>query len=66
MNVEEVKLAKEIALNFIEILEEKQIDAKSWNKIESFINLQYEKEKSKSKLSCNKIALVKLINGQMW
>ncbi len=66
IRIEEIKIAKEVALNFIKVLEEKQINYRLWNKIENFINLQYETEKSKSRLNCDKDALIKSINGQMW
>lgn len=60
------KKAREIAIDFIEILEKSNIEARMWNKIKNFIDCQYEKEKNKSKLKCNKNALENLANGQIW
>ena len=63
---ENIEKAKEIAVDFIEILEKSNIEARIWNKIKNFIDYQYEKEKNKSKLKCDKNALKNLANGQIW
>ena len=63
---ENTEKAREIAIDFIEILEKFNVEAGMWNKIKNFIDCQYEKEKNKSKLKCNKNALENLANGQIW
>lgn len=57
---------REIAIKLVEILEENNVEAKMWDKIKIFIDCQYEREKNKSKLKCDKNALEKLANGQIW
>lgn len=63
---ENIEKAKEIAVDFIEILEKSNIEVRIWNKIKNFIDYQYEKEKNKSKLKCDKNTLKNLANGQIW
>lgn len=58
--------ARKIAITFIETLEQADIESSTWNKIKNFIDYQYECEKNKSKLNCDKNALMKLVNGQIW
>ncbi len=60
------KKSRKIAISFIEILDKADIEARMWNKIKNFIDLQYESEKDKSKLNYDKNALEKQVNGQIW
>lgn len=66
MEKDEIKKARRIALCIIEILEETKIEARLWDKIKNFIDYEYNKEKSKSKLNCDKNILIDQVNVQIW
>ena len=66
MEKDEIKKARELALCIIEMLEGTEISARLWDKIKNFIDYQYEREKNKSKLNCDKYALMNQVNGQIW
>lgn len=66
MEENKIEKSREIAIKFIKDLEKNNIEARLWEKIKNFIDNQYENEKNKSKLKCDKSALEKLANGQIW
>ena len=64
--MEDIEKIRDITMAFMDKIQKERINLKELEKMKNFIDGQFAIEKNKSKLNCDKNALRKLINGQIW